>query len=214
MHLTPHDNFHFFGAIYDLLKKVTEKRIKELDELFEMGEILDIPVKMLSLGQRIKCEIAASLIHMPEILFLDEPTIGLDPVVKESVRSLIKTMNAERGMTVFLTSHDIGDVEKLCKRVIIINSGQMVMDEDIDTLKYRYFNKKIVEVLMNEPLSGPPLKGINILKQKGNALKMEIDTKMLDMMEVISWLGPERLADINISNVPLEDIIAEVYKKS
>jgi ABC-2 type transport system ATP-binding protein len=214
MHLTPHDNFHFFGAVYDMTKAETEARVREFTELFEMGDILDTPVKMLSLGQRIKCEIAASLIHSPEILFLDEPTIGLDPVVKEGVRSLIKKMNAERGMTVFLTSHDVGDVEKLCKRVIIINNGQMVMDEGIDALKYRYLNKKIIEARLSEPLAGTPPEGISVLKRKENAVKLEVDTLKINMAEAIAWLGPERLADINISNVPLEEIISEVYKRA
>lgn len=214
MHLTPHDNFHFFAAIYDLRKTDAEARIHELCEIFDMGDIIDTPVKMLSLGQRIKCEIAASLIHTPEILFLDEPTIGLDPVVKESIRSLIKKMNAERGTTVFLTSHDIGDVEKLCKRVIIINNGKMALDEGIDTLKYRYFNRKMVEVLLNESLEAPPIDGITVLKQKGLALKLAIDVKRRSMADVMQWLGPERIADITISNVPLEEIIAGIYQNT
>lgn len=92
-HLPPIDNFKFFGAVYDIPDKVVEKRIDELSEMFELSDILYTPVKNLSLGQRIKCEIAASLIHKPEILFLDEPTIGLDPVVKENIRVLIKRMN-------------------------------------------------------------------------------------------------------------------------
>lgn len=212
MHLTPHDNFHFFGAIYDLPKREVEARINELRDLFDMADILDTPVKMLSLGQRIRCEIAASLIHTPEILFLDEPTIGLDPVVKESVRALIKKMNAERGTTVFLTSHDIGDVEKLCKRVIIINDGRMVLDEGIDTLKYHYFERKIVEVRLNEPFQPLPPDGVTLLKNKGQALKLEIDTSRMNLLDVMQWLGPERIADINISNIPLEEIIAGIYK--
>ncbi len=119
IHLSPYDNFMFFGAVYDLDDGL-EERISELSKLFELEEFIDTPVKSLSLGQRIRCEIVASLIHNPEILFLDEPTIGLDPVVKASIRSLIKKMNKELGTTVFLTSHDVGDIEKLCKRVIII----------------------------------------------------------------------------------------------
>jgi len=121
-------------------------------------------------------------------------------------------MYAENKMTVLLTSHDVGDVEKLCKRVIIINDGRMVMDEGIDALKYRYFNKKIVEVRLSEAPGSAIPEGISILKQKENSMKLEIDTKKTGMTETINWLGPERLADINISNVPLEEIIAEVYK--
>ena len=108
-HLTPYDNFKFFGAIYDIPESRVEKKIEELKMLFELDEFINTPVRNLSLGQRIRCEIVASLIHEPKILFLDEPTIGLDPVVKENIRALIKRMNKEYKTTIFLTSHDVMD---------------------------------------------------------------------------------------------------------
>lgn len=135
-HLTAYDNFRFFGAIYDIPDKEIEKRIGELTETFELSGFINTPVRNLSLGQRIRCEIAASLIHRPRVLFLDEPTIGLDPVVKENIRSLIRQMNRENHTTIFLTSHDIGDIEKLCRRVIIVNSGQIVLDDSMEHLKF------------------------------------------------------------------------------
>ena len=125
-HLTPYDNFKFFGAIYDIQDNEIEERIEELKKTFELDEFINTPVRNLSLGQRIRCEIVAALIHKPQILFLDEPTIGLDPVVKENIRKLIKKMNKEFNTTIFLTSHDIGDIEKLCKRVVIINHGKII----------------------------------------------------------------------------------------
>lgn len=135
MHLTPLDNFKFFGAIYDLSNEETEKRIDELNQLFKLEKFINTPVRNLSLGQRILCEIAASLIHKPQILFLDEPTIGLDPVIKQSIRKLIRKMNKQFNTTVFLTSHDIADIEKLCKRVIIVNHGKIVVDDSMTNLK-------------------------------------------------------------------------------
>jgi ABC-2 type transport system ATP-binding protein len=212
MHLPPYDNFKFFGAIYDIDEKVVEKRISELKELFELDDIINIPVKNLSLGQRIRCEIAAALIHNPEILFLDEPTIGLDPVVKEKIRTLIKRMNKEFKTTIFLTSHDIGDIEKLCKRVIIINNGKMVLDDVIDNLKYNYFDKKIVEVKMKEKVNLKEEDGITVLKDKGYGLKLEIDTKKKTITDVINLLDADKIIDINISNIPLEEVIAEIYQ--
>lgn len=131
-HLTPADNFRFFGAIYDIPNSEVKKRVEELVEIFELEDFIDTPVRNLSLGQRIRCEIVASLIHKPKILFLDEPTIGLDPVVKENVRNLIKSMNQNYNTTIFLTSHDISDIEKLCKRIIIINHGKIVFDNKMD----------------------------------------------------------------------------------
>ena len=212
-HLTPYDNFKFFGAIYDIDEKIVDKKIEELKSLFELEEFINTPVRNLSLGQRIRCEIVASLIHEPKILFLDEPTIGLDPVVKENIRTLIKRMNKEYKTTIFLTSHDVGDIEKLCKRVVIINNGQIVLDDSMENLKYHYLNKKIVEVKMKEKVNLDDEPGITILKDKGYNLKIEVDIKKRSVTDAIKLLNPDNIIDINISNIPLEDIISSIYKK-
>ena len=146
-HLTPYDNFKFFGAIYDIPDNEIEERIEELKKTFELDEFINTPVRNLSLGQRIRCEIVAALIHKPQILFLDEPTIGLDPVVKENIRKLIKKMNKEFNTTIFLTSHDIGDIEKLCKRVVIINHGKIIMDDSMKNIKSNYTNIPLEEII-------------------------------------------------------------------
>lgn len=211
-HLTPYDNFKFFGAIYDLDDYVTEKRIEELSSMFELEEFINTPVRNLSLGQRIRCEIVAALIHKPKILFLDEPTIGLDPVVKENIRTLIKRMNKEYKTTIFLTSHDVGDIEKLCKRIIIVNHGKIVMDDSMENLKYHYLNKKIVEAKMKEKVNLNDEDGITILKDKGYNLKIEVDTTKKTVGDAIKLLDPNNIIDINISNVPLEDIISDIYR--
>ena len=211
-HLTPYDNFKFFGAIYDLQDNVIEKRIEELRVMFELDEIMNRPVRNLSLGQRIRCEIAASLIHKPDILFLDEPTIGLDPVVKENIRTLIKRMNKEYKTTIFLTSHDIGDIEKLCKRVIVVNHGRIILDDAMENIKYNYLNKKIIEVKMKEKVNVKDEEGIRVLKSKDFNIKLEIDSSKKSVADVIKLLDTEKILDINISNVPLEDIITKIYK--
>ena len=213
MHLTPYDNFKFFGAIYDIPEKVVEKKIEEFKILFELNEFINTPVRNLSLGQRIRCEIVASLIHDPKILFLDEPTIGLDPVVKENIRTLIKRMNKEYKTTIFLTSHDTSDIEKLCKRVIIINHGTIVLDDSMEKLKYHYLNKKIVEVKMREKVNLDDEDGITILKDKGYSLKIEVDITKKSIIDAIKLINPDNIIDINPSNVPLENIISEIYKK-
>ena len=212
-HLTPYDNFKFFGAIYDIPDSRVEKKIQELKDLFELEDFINTPVRNLSLGQRIRCEIVASLIHEPKILFLDEPTIGLDPVVKEKIRTLIKRMNKEYKTTIFLTSHDIGDIEKLCKRVIIINNGELVLDDTMENLKYHYLNKKIVEVKMKEKVNLDDKDGITILKDKGYNLKLEVDTTKKNVLDAVNMLNPDNIVDINISNTPLEEIISNIYKK-
>ena len=214
MHLTPYDNFKFFGAIYDIPKKEVEDTIEELTNTFELSEFINTPVRNLSLGQRIRCEIVASLIHKPEILFLDEPTIGLDPVVKENIKKLIKKMNKELGTTIFLTSHDIGDIEKLCKRVIIVNKGKIIMDDKMNNLKYHYLDKKIIEVKLKEKINLQNEDGIIVIKDKGNNLKVEIDCKKKGVADVIKLLDTDKIIDINISNIPLEDIITSIYKEA
>jgi ABC-2 type transport system ATP-binding protein len=213
-HLTPYDNFKFFGAIYDLKDKEAEARIEELKTVFELEKFMNTPVRNLSLGQRIRCEIVASLIHRPEILFLDEPTIGLDPVVKENIRSLIKKMNKEYKTTIFLTSHDIGDIEKLCKRIIIVNHGRIVMDDSMENLKYHYLNKKIVEVKLREVADLSEEDGITVIKSKGNNLKLEVDRTKKNISDAIKLIEADNILDINISNVPLENIITEIYKEN
>lgn len=212
MHLSPYDNFKFFGAIYDIPEPAVEKKIEELKTLFELDEFINSPVKNLSLGQRIRCEIAASLIHEPKILFLDEPTIGLDPVVKENIRTFIKRMNKEFKTTIFLTSHDVGDIEKLCKRVIIINDGKVVLDDSMENLKYHYLNKKIIEAKMKEQINLNDEEGIKILKDKGYNLKLEVNTKKRSIADALKILDPNNIVDINISNVPLEEIISDIYQ--
>ncbi len=211
-HLTPYDNFKFFAAIYDIDPRVADKRIKELIETFELHEFVNTPVRNLSLGQRIRCEIVASLIHKPDILFLDEPTIGLDPVVKENIRTLIKRMNKEYKTTVFLTSHDVSDIEKLCKRIIIVNDGKVVMDDSMQNLKYNYLSEKIIEVKMNTKVNLTDCDGITVLKDNGYNLKLKIDTAKKSVADVISMLNTDHIIDINISNIPLENIITEIYK--
>ena len=179
--------------------------------MFELHDFINTPVRNLSLGQRIICEIVASLIYEPKILFLDEPTIGLDPVVKEKIRILIKRLNKEK-TTIFLTSHDVGDIEKLCKRVIIVNNGEIVLDDSMENLKYHYLNKKIIEVKMNTEVNLNDEEGIKILKDKGFNLKIEVDTNTKKINDVINMLDVNNIIDINISNVPLENIISEIYK--
>lgn len=211
-HLTPYDNFRFFGAIYDIPDSEMGARIEELADTFELGAFINTPVRNLSLGQRIRCEIVASLIHRPKILFLDEPTIGLDPVVKENIRKLIKQMNREFHTTIFLTSHDVGDIEKLCKRIIIVNNGQIVLDDSMQHLKYNYLNRKIVEVKLHEEAGLPKTEGIVVLKENGGHIKFEVDTSILKINDALRCIDADNMEDINISNIPLEDIITQIYK--
>jgi ABC-2 type transport system ATP-binding protein len=148
LHLPAVDSFTLLGAIYEIPDKERKRRVGELTELFELGEFLHTPVRKLSLGQRIRCEVAASLLHGPELLFLDEPTIGLDVVVKQAVRALIRKRNNEQGTTVFLTSHDPADIEQLCQRAVVIDQGTVMLDISVENLKREYPDLSMENILI------------------------------------------------------------------
>ena len=213
VHLTPYDNFKFFGSIYDIKKEKLEKRIEELSELFQIKSFINQPVKSLSLGQRMKCEMVASLLHNPKVLFFDEPTIGLDPIAKETLRKLIKKINKELKTTILFTSHDVGDIEEVCKRVIIINDGKIVLDDSMKNLKYHYLNKKIVEVKLKKDLKIEEKEGIKVLKHKNSAYEIEVDMDKSSVDELLNLFKADDLLDISISSTPLEEIIKDIYRK-
>ncbi len=145
------DSFELFGAMYELSPATVRRRQKELVNLFDLGEFVDRPVRKLSLGQRMRAEIAVALIHKPEIIFLDEPTIGLDIVAKKSLREVLARINRDEGVTLFLTSHDVGDIEALCTRTMVVNHGRIVVDESTDALKKDYFGQRAVKMVAVEP---------------------------------------------------------------
>ena len=212
VHLSAMENFKFFGSIYDMKKEDLEKRIDELANIFEIKNFINQPVKSLSLGQRMKCEMVASLLHNPKMLFFDEPTIGLDPIAKETLRKLIKKINKELGTTIFFTSHDVGDIEEVCKRVIIINDGKIVLDDSMKNLKYHHLNKKIVEVNLKNDIKIQEKDGIKILKAKDTLYKIEVDMNKTTMDELMGLFKADDLQDITISSEPLEEIIKDIYR--
>lgn len=212
VHLTPYDNFKFFGAIYDIKKEELENRINELSELFQIKSFINQPVKSLSLGQRMKCEMVASLLHNPKVLLFDEPTIGLDPIAKDTLRKLIKKINKELKTTILFTSHDVGDIEEVCKRVIIINDGKIVMDDSMKNLKYHYMNKKIVQVKLKKDLKIEEREGLRVLKHKDSAYEIEVDMDKSSVEELLNLFKADDLLDISISSTPLEEIIKEIYR--
>ena len=212
VHLSAYENFKFFGSIYDIKKDKLEAKIEELATLFEIKEFMHQPVKSLSLGQRMKCEMVASLLHEPKMLFFDEPTIGLDPIAKEILRSLIKKLNRELGITVLFTSHDVGDIEEVCKRVIIINDGKIVLDDSMRNLKYHHLNKKIVDVNLVKDVKIKEKDGITVLKSKDTFYKIEVDMNKTTMDELLGLFKADEIQDISISSTPLEEIIKNIYR--
>ena len=211
-HLPPIDSLALLGSIYDLPKKQTKDRIDFLADLFELGSFLDQPVRKLSLGQRIRCEIAGSLIHSPKILFLDEPSIGLDVVVKQRIRDLILKINREENTTIFLTSHDAGDIEKICKRALVINHGTLVWEGTIKDMKYSLLNKRVIDVKTDQRLD-IEIPGVTVVKSKEYSAKLEVELSETTVEEVIQQIMKRvGIKDITISNIPMEEIISMIYQ--
>lgn len=215
LHLPALDSFILLAAIYEINDADRHRRVDELTELFGLSEFLTTPVRKLSLGQRIRCEVAASLLHDPELLFLDEPTIGLDVVVKQTIREFISCRNKECGTTVFLTSHDPADIEHLCRRAVVIDHGRLVLDSPVEKLRSDYLGKKMIEVSFSSPQTVPQLVGVEIVTAQGGLKStLTVDTGLRpigDVMERLSALGG--VLDITISNPPMEDIIAAIFKR-
>jgi ABC-2 type transport system ATP-binding protein len=214
-HLPAEDTFHLFARMYELDMDKYRERRDYLVEAFQLTDLLQTPVRKLSLGQRMKCEIAASLLHRPRIVFLDEPTIGLDVVAKQQIRDAIRTLNETENTTIFLTSHDAGDIESLCKRVIIINHGRIIFDDRTSVLKRQYLTHKVVDVRFAEALDGPfALPGVKTVKQGTHGVKLEFDSRAVAVESVMQQIISARsCTDITISDPPMEEIIREIYSE-
>lgn len=214
-HLPAVDTFTLFGRIYELDDRQTKKRIAFLAEAFEIEDLLETPVRKLSLGQRMRCEVAASLLHQPRLLLLDEPSIGLDVVAKQRIRDAIRTMAARENVGVLLTSHDAGDLEALCKRVIIINHGQIVYQDKVSALKRSYLTSKLVEVRyagqVTPEFSLPGAETLKVSKD-GYGVKLRFDARRTPVGKVMAGLSAAgTLLDITVSDPPLEEVIAAIY---
>lgn len=190
------ETMELLAAMYELPERSRKRRQKELIEVFQLEEFLQTPARKLSLGQRMRAEIACSLLHKPEIIFLDEPTIGLDVVAKEALRATLLRLNKEEGVTLFLTSHDAGDVEALCERTLVINHGQLMIDQPTAVLHRSFFTKKYVTVQY----------------ASGKLEEMTINVKKQRLNDVLRGvLERDNVVDIDVRDPDLEEVIREIY---
>lgn len=212
-HLPAIDTFTLFGKVYELDDHIIKQRIGLLSEAFEIEHLLETPVRKLSLGQRMRCEIAASLLHSPKVLLLDEPSIGLDVVAKQRIRDTLKRMSEIEKVGVLLTSHDAGDIESLCKRVIIVNHGQIIYMDKVSNLKRHFLTSKQVDVRYAEMIhSDFNIPGTNILKTGRYGVKLRFDTTAMSAEKVIALLAEAgNLVDITISDPSMEEVIRTIY---
>ena len=207
------DSFELLRDIYRVPQAEYRRNLDELVELLNLAQIVKTPTRQLSLGQRMRCEIAASLLHSPKILFLDEPTIGLDAVSKLAVRSFIRELNQRRGTTVLLTTHDMQDIEALASRVILIGKGKILLDGALESLKKQFSGGKILRIEYQG--STPELPDGLCWQEKGeNHGVLLLTPELLSVSEAISSLSAQvELRDVSVEETPIDEIVANLYRE-
>ncbi len=210
------DSLEFFGVMYDMSEKEIKTRITELIELFDLDSFITQPVRKLSLGQRMRAEVAASLIHKPKIILLDEPTIGLDVVAKKALRDLLLKINKEENTTIFLTSHDVGDIESLCERTIVINHGEVIKDLPTEDLSKTFIYEKYIDLVAKTSFENFPElpKGITYSSKDKNKITVIVDIKTISVQNSLKeLLTLFEVEDIDVYNADLETVIRHIYEK-
>ncbi len=207
------DSFDLLRDIYRVEEKRYRRNLDELVALLNLSEILKTPTRSLSLGQRMRCEIAASLLHDPKILFLDEPTIGLDAVSKIAVRQFIKKLNTERGTTVILTTHDMQDIEALTERILLIGRGRILLDGSLQELKKHSSERKTI--ILEYAGAEPGLRaGMTPLEKREGRLVIGLTPSVCTVSEAIAHLsGQTEVLDISVSGVGAEEMVASLYRE-
>lgn len=213
------ESFGLLKKIYEVPEDDYRRQMKVFDELLGIGEFLSQPVRKLSLGQRMRCDLAAALLHQPSVLFLDEPTIGLDVVGKENVREFLREIRDRSGVTVILTTHDLGDIEKLCRRVIIIDKGKVHFDGELDSLRRRTGSPVRLTVELREPAASAHLAEVTaqlpVTWQEGEGMRHVAEFRRQDISsaQVIEKLvGGCRVSDLHLAEPAIEEIVADIYR--
>lgn len=208
------DSFELLRDIYNVPQAQYKDTLALLIDTLHLQDIINTPVRQLSLGQRMRCEIAASLLHSPSILFLDEPTIGLDAVSKIAVRHFIKTINKEKGVTVILTTHDMNDIEALADRILLIGKGTLLYDGSVQGLRSRFGTKRTITADYRENAKPLDIPGASLLSWTPDRAIISVDTEQVMISEAITSLSAQvELLDVTIDTQPIEDIIVQMYKE-
>ena len=214
-HLPATDTFDLLSKVYELDNAAFESRRDELVRTFEVGDLISRPVRQLSLGQRMRLELVASLLHRPEVLFLDEPTIGLDVTAKAVIRDLVRQCSIQDGTAVLLTSHDTGDMERVCERVIVINDGRLLIDRPVRELRSSYIRRKVVTLLTTQESVQLEMPGVELVERAPYRAIFEVDTAITPIENVVSRaLSLGGLRDVTIEDPPMEEIVKMMYAES
>ncbi len=207
------ESFDLLRSIYRVDPELHRRTRDELIALLQLEPLLDTPVRQLSLGQRMRCDVVAALLHAPQLLFLDEPTIGLDAMSKLAVREFVKRLNRDRGVTVILTTHDMDDIEALCRRVLVIAQGAILCDGPLDELRARVRGERrlILDLIdENESVSDPCAK---LVERDGERVTLRFDPQEVSATQLISRLTARHaVRDLFVENPPIEEVIAQLYE--
>jgi len=208
------DSFGILKSIYRIDDSMYKKRMNDLCNLFDIGNLLEKPVRLMSLGQKMRCEVAAALIHSPKILFLDEPTIGLDTLTKIKMREMLKEFNRQDDITMILTTHDLDDIEALCSRILMIDGGKIVFDGDMEQLKKRANSKKRIAIEFVSEAPDFSTEQVKIVSKEENRIVYEYDPMVVSAQEMLMRLVSERrIEDFSVENEPIEQLISRMYRE-
>jgi ABC-2 type transport system ATP-binding protein len=206
------DSFELLRHIYKVPENRYRANLAGFRELLDLDDFLQVPVRQLSLGQRIRGELTAAMLHDPEIVLLDEPTIGLDVVAKERVREFLTEINSERGVTVLLTTHDLDDIERLCSRLLVIDHGSLIYDGDLDALKQRYGGERVLVVDLEEPREPLVVGGARVIRVEGSRQWLAFrrdETSAARLTAAVTALAPVR--DLELHEPDIEDVVRKIY---
>jgi ABC-2 type transport system ATP-binding protein len=212
-HLPVIETFRLLACVHDLDARAARERLDELVAVFGLAELLAQPVRQLSLGQRMRCEIAASLVHRPEVVLLDEPTIGLDVVARQGIRDLLLRLNREDGVTLVLTSHDAGDIEEVCERVLLIGEGRLLLDTTVRELASRHLRVRRLDAVLAQERVALDLPGVEEIAAEPHRASFRVDTDRVPVDRVVQELVRRAsVLDLTISGPRLETVIASLYR--
>ena len=206
------DSFDLLARVYEIPPGEYRARRDELVRAFDIAAVAEKPVRQLSLGERMRCELAASLLHRPEILFLDEPTIGLDVVAKATIRDLVRERCLRDGCTVLLTSHDTGDMERVCERVLVIHRGRLLLDRPVDALRKSFIPRKRISVVSEEAELSLDLPGVERLPSAPHRTELEVDLRAIGVDRLVARIvASARVLDLSVEDPPMEEIVSAIY---
>ena len=208
------ESFELLRDIYRIPPQQYHREKEKLIDLMNLQPLLDVPVRQLSLGQRMRCDLVAALLHRPQILFLDEPTIGLDAISKLAVRDFVKTLNRERKVTVILTTHDMDDIEALCNRLIVISNGKIVSDGPIAELHQKLRPERRLTIDLEETYQDFHDEDAVVLQREGNRLSLSFNPENVPASELVRRIMDNyRIRDLFLENPSIEEIIAQFYSE-